>query len=62
MKLMSLDDLKQQVTAHCLMAKYWVSDKNTFDTKGIPASDVLALDGDNPHLHIDQVGAAVSVV
>ena len=52
---MSPDELKRQVTTNCLNARYWVSDKNTFEIKDRPASDVLALVGDEPRLEFDQV-------
>ena len=61
LQAMSPDELKRQVTTNCLNARYWVSDKNTFEIKDRPASDVLTLDGDKPHLHFDQVGVDAAV-
>lgn len=55
LKEMLSDELRQQVATNCLSATYGVSDKNTFKIKDIPASDVLALVGDEPRLEFDQV-------
>ena len=55
---MSAVDLKEKLTANCQTAMYEVSDRTTFKTNELAASDVLVLDVQgSPHLHIVQVYA-----
>lgn len=53
---MTAVDLKEELTANCQTAMYEVSDRTTFKTNEIAASDVLALDAQGcPHLYIVKV-------